>query len=140
MDVQRHCECCEKPIPDGQEVVHPEEGDSYCARCVVDMIGVERDVLARQLVGAVDDAAVERLRASLWSTWGEGRQTTDWPSREELRVALVAAVGGQSSPADAFEQSSGGETIEEAQARQLRGEHAFGPHPGTAAYRGEEQS
>jgi hypothetical protein len=36
---------------------------------------------------------------------------------------------GQSTAEEAFEQSSGGETLEEAQARQLRGEHAFSPQP-----------
>lgn len=54
MNLLRHCEVCEKPIPEGQEVVHAEEGDSYCARCVVDLIGGERDALARQLGGAVE--------------------------------------------------------------------------------------
>lgn len=68
------------------------------------------------------------------------------PEPDEIRSARVkleqaqARAEGQPSPAGAFEQSSGGETIEEAQARQLRGEHAFGPHPGTNAYRGEEQT
>jgi hypothetical protein len=63
MNVMRHCEVCEQPIPDGQEVVHPEDGDSYCARCVVDLIGGERDALTRQLAGAVSDIRV--LRAAL---------------------------------------------------------------------------
>lgn len=35
---------------------------------------------------------VERLRRSLWSTWGADRQTTDWPSDEQLRTALEAAI------------------------------------------------
>jgi hypothetical protein len=43
----------------------------------------------------VDNAMVERLRESLWSTWGAGRQTTDWPTRAQLRAALDAAIGGQ---------------------------------------------
>jgi hypothetical protein len=43
----------------------------------------------------VDDAMIERLRESLWSTWGRGRQTTDWPSRVDLREALVAALGAR---------------------------------------------
>jgi hypothetical protein len=42
-----------------------------------------------------DDAMVERLRDSLWSTWGRNRQTTDWPSREQLRAALEAAFDEQ---------------------------------------------
>lgn len=58
------------------------------------MDGETEYVRADLCAGVIDDAAVERLRASLWSMWGEGRQTTDWPSREELRVALVAALGG----------------------------------------------
>lgn len=48
------CEVCEKPIPEGQEVIHAEEGDSYCARCVVDLIGAERDDAQERLRGAVD--------------------------------------------------------------------------------------
>lgn len=40
----------------------------------------------------IDDAMVERLRTSLWSTWGNGRQTTDWPEAEQLRSALTAAL------------------------------------------------
>jgi hypothetical protein len=40
----------------------------------------------------VDEAMVERLRASLWGSWGADRQTTDWPSRDELRAALAAAL------------------------------------------------
>lgn len=40
----------------------------------------------------VTDDMVERFRRSLWSTWGEGRQTTDWPSDEQLRRALAAAL------------------------------------------------
>lgn len=41
------------------------------------------------------DDAVEKLRASLWSTWGAGRQTTDWPSHGHLREALAAALPGK---------------------------------------------
>lgn len=53
-DYRALCEVCETPIPDGQEVVHPEEGDSYCAKCVVALLGQERDVAQQQLAGAVD--------------------------------------------------------------------------------------
>jgi hypothetical protein len=40
----------------------------------------------------VTDEMVERLRESLWSTWGRGRRTTDWPSRWQLREALQVAL------------------------------------------------
>jgi hypothetical protein len=55
------CEVCEKPIADGQEVVHPEEGDSYCARCVVDLIGADRDAVraaARAVIESAEPCAV----------------------------------------------------------------------------------
>jgi hypothetical protein len=52
-------------------------------------------VPASRLAGAVSDEAVERLRASLWATWGANRQTTDWPTTAQLRRALLAAVGGK---------------------------------------------
>lgn len=49
-----------------------------------------------QVGKAVEDArvaeAVERLRESLWATWGRNRQTTDWPSRAQLRDAFLAAI------------------------------------------------
>jgi hypothetical protein len=63
LNLLAHCECCEEPIPEGQEYVHPEEGDSYCRRCVIDLLGAERDALTRQLAGAV--ARAERLEAAL---------------------------------------------------------------------------
>lgn len=40
----------------------------------------------------ITDDMVERFRKSLWSTWGDGRMTTDWPSRAQLRKALEAAL------------------------------------------------
>lgn len=40
----------------------------------------------------VTDEMVARLRESLWSTWGRRRQTTDWPSRSQLREALESAL------------------------------------------------
>lgn len=49
---------------------------------------------------SIDDAMVARFRESLWSTWGAGRLTTDWPSRYQLRVALEAALG----PLEAVEE------------------------------------
>ena len=42
--------------------------------------------------GEVTPDMVERLRRSLWSTWGADRQTTDWPSDGQLRQALCAAL------------------------------------------------
>lgn len=52
----------------------------------------------------VTDDMVERLRRSLWATWGEGRQTTDWPSERQLRAALEAALEPV-APAVAFAQT-----------------------------------
>lgn len=46
---QSVCEVCEQSIPDGQEIVHPVEGDSYCARCCAALICVERDALREAL-------------------------------------------------------------------------------------------
>jgi hypothetical protein len=52
----------------------------------------------------VTDDMVERLRRSLWSTWGKDRpKTTDWPSDYELRRALAAALE-QPPPAVAMGQ------------------------------------
>jgi hypothetical protein len=59
------CEVCEKPIPEGQEVVHPEEGDSYCAMCVVGLIGAERDALrafAQEVVSSYHGTAAARIK------------------------------------------------------------------------------
>lgn len=50
------------------------------------------DIPGARPSGEVTEETVERFRAKLWSTWGAGRQTTDWPSREELRAALLAAL------------------------------------------------
>lgn len=44
-----------------------------------------------------DPEAVEALRASLWSSWGRPRRTTDWPTREQLGQALDAALAASRS-------------------------------------------
>jgi hypothetical protein len=105
MTVIARCEVCEKPIPDGQEVVHPEEGDSYCARCVVDLIGAERDALARQLAGAVGapgDWRIVRqeglgqddeLRLELTQPGLEQRLLIIWPADNDPDVHVIDAGG-----------------------------------------------
>jgi hypothetical protein len=90
----------EKPIPDGQEVVHPEEGDSYCARCVVDLIGAERDALARQLAGAVARAeALERAIRSYLATTNTSRSPKRsrevWREDGPQTKLARAVIGGQ---------------------------------------------
>jgi hypothetical protein len=51
-----------------------------------------------RLAMTVDDAMVERLRASLWATWGKGRQTTDWPTHAQLHQALIDALADAPVP------------------------------------------
>jgi hypothetical protein len=52
--------------------------------------------------GEATPRMLDALRESLWSTWGKDRQTTDWPSREELLTALNAALSSQApKPASA---------------------------------------
>lgn len=36
--------------------------------------------------------AAKSLADVLWSTWGADRQTTDWPSEEELEQAALACA------------------------------------------------
>jgi hypothetical protein len=86
--------------------------------------------LADELVGAVGHARVLQARLDAIvkvCDQFEGRAEKSVPGL----IRSLATVGGQSSAEEAFEQSSGGETLEEAQARQLRGEHAFSPQPET---------
>lgn len=66
------------------------EGERAC----VEDRGPDWSKMTREVPFDVTDAMVERLRESLWSTWGAGRQTTDWPSRDDLRAALAAALYG----------------------------------------------
>jgi hypothetical protein len=56
-----------------------------------------------QRASGITEAEVEALRRSLWSTWGKGRQTTDWPSSAELRAALEAAAKQRVSTAGVTE-------------------------------------
>jgi len=46
----------------------------------------------------VEAVAANAIRRSLWSTWGKGRQTTDWPSDGDLRMAAIAALDAVQSP------------------------------------------
>jgi ADP-ribose pyrophosphatase YjhB (NUDIX family) len=72
----------------------------------------------------------ELLRRALRALGGEGSHVAaSGRASRSRRSSLKPPAGGQSTAEEAFEQSSGGETLEEAQARQLRGEHAFSPQP-----------
>jgi hypothetical protein len=35
--------------------------------------------------------AAKAIGDALWSTWGANRQTTDWPSEEQLEFAALAS-------------------------------------------------
>jgi hypothetical protein len=91
--------------------------------------------------GAVE--AIHRLNVD----WGNVRRNCGDPKCEgdcrwvsQLEEATGLDLGGQSTAGEAFEQSSGGETLEEAQARQLRGEHAFSPQPDTRGATDDSQA
>lgn len=91
----------------GERTALPEEKSAMdtaaMLRCIADAVGSGTDpvklraAIDRALAAApavvVDEAMVGRLRTSLWSTWGANRQTTDWPSNDQLRAALAAALG-----------------------------------------------
>lgn len=62
--------------------------DLHIAAAMLDQVAVERSRIAHGVTAEVVDA----FRRHLWSTWGADRQTTDWPSDEQLREALEAAA------------------------------------------------
>jgi hypothetical protein len=90
--------------------------------------------------GAVSDAETGR---ALIDRMFELPRGPEWEQAlAELRVWSMKDHNprGQSTAEEAFEQSSGGETLEEAQARQFRGEHAFSPQPDTSGATDENEN
>jgi hypothetical protein len=100
-------------------------------------VATEVDALRQQHAGAVEDC--RKLREAL--TVIRDALEPDDPIFTIAAGALAFTTDrGQPTAEEAFEQSSGGETLEEAQARQLRGEHAFSPQPDTRGATDEPQA
>jgi hypothetical protein len=99
-----------------------ESGPTLSMRETVEVVPAE------QLRGAVEERD-KLLRRALRALGGEGRTSRHLVAQQIEAFLLKPPAGGQSTAEEAFEQSGGGETLEEAQARQLRGEHAFSPQP-----------
>jgi uncharacterized Zn finger protein (UPF0148 family) len=68
--------------------VFMKRGSEKCPRC-----GTEFDVTS-QPEGSPEpsEEATKALRESLWGSWGEDRETTDWPSNSQLAAALTTAL------------------------------------------------
>lgn len=74
--VLRHCDCCEKPIPDEAEAFIHEDGGDICADCTVALLRQERDIAQRQLAGAVEALdEIDGLISEVLDTW-------TWPIRD----------------------------------------------------------
>jgi len=94
LSVLRHCDCCEKPIPDDADAFIHEDGGDVCANCTIALLGQERDIAQRQLRGAA--AEIGYLREWI-DTYGRGAPTEEQVEGilARSRERLAPPTGGQ---------------------------------------------